>query len=177
MGGVQKALLRAPDTGETLIERSLRLAREIGHEPVLLGAAELGETARDVRQLPDAAPQLGPLSGLLSLLEYAGDRSALCIACDMPYLTSTLLSRLACETPEATVLAPRDPVTGKWQALCARYRGVAVLPILQHAFTSGERSFQGLFRRLAVTELSLDAAEYAQLRDWDTPADVESGRS
>src|SRR5688572_10259852 len=114
LGGVQKALLLAPDTGETLIARSLRLARETGHEAVLLGAAELGESARGVRQLPDATPQLGPLSGLLSLLEYAGDRGALCIACDMPYLTSTLLSRLACEEPEATVLAPRDAATGKW---------------------------------------------------------------
>jgi molybdopterin-guanine dinucleotide biosynthesis protein A len=172
MGGVQKALLRAPDTGETLIDRTLRLARETGYEAVLLGAAELGDSARGVQQLPDAMPELGPLSGLASLLAHAGDRAAVCLACDMPYLTAPLLSRLAREHAEASVLAARDPASGKWQALCARYRSEEVLPILQAAFAAGERSFQGLFRRLTVAELALNQAENAQLRDWDTPEDV-----
>lgn len=174
MGGVQKALLRAPDTGEALIDRTLRLAREAGYEVVLLGAAALGESARGVPQLADATPECGPLSGLLSLLEYAADRTAVCLACDMPHLTAPLLSRLGLEQPEASVLAPRDPASGKWQALCARYRSAEVLPILRAAFGAGERSFQGLFRRLPVVELALDRSEYAQLRDWDTPEDLRS---
>lgn len=179
MGGVNKALLRAPDTGETLIARLIRLGREAGHEVVLLGAAELGAESAGALQLPDAAPDLGPLAGLQSLLAHAADRAALCIACDMPYVSAGLLARLATEPPRALpmavdVLAPRDAATGKWQPLFARYQSATVAPLLTRAWAEGERSFQGLFKRLTVRELILDELERAQLRDWDTPEDMRA---
>jgi molybdopterin-guanine dinucleotide biosynthesis protein A len=171
MGGVQKALLRAPDSDETLLARLLRIADAAGHEPVLLGAASL--PTHGVLQLPDAQPIIGPLGGLASLLSYAAQRPALAVACDMPYVTEGLLSRLAREHADAGVLAPRDQATGKWQPLCARYDSPRVLPVLQTALAAGERSFQALFRRLSVTELMLDATELPQLVDWDTPDDMK----
>lgn len=174
MGGVQKALLRAPDTGETLVARLIRLGREAGHEVVLLGAAELGTESAGAPQLPDAAPDLGPLAGLQSLLQHAGDRSAICVACDMPYVAETLLARVATEPLNAHALAPRDATSGKWDALFARYDSASVAPLLARAWAEGERSFQGLFKRLTVRELMLDERERAQLRDWDTPDDMRS---
>lgn len=171
MGGVQKALLIAPDTGETIVARLLRLGREAGHEVVLLGAADLGAHAAGVPQLPDAAPQIGPLAALQSLLGYAGQRDALCLACDMPFVQRELLERLTRER-DADVVAPRDIVTGKWEPMFARYRSATVAPLLARALAEGERSFQGLFRRLTVRELSLNARERAQLRDWDSPEDM-----
>lgn len=177
MGGVQKALLIAPDTGETLIARSLRIGREAGLEVVLLGAAELGAHAVGALQLPDASAGIGPLAGLQSLLTHAGERSAICLACDMPYVTTDLLSRFVNATArptskQAQVLAPRDPVTGKWEPLFARYQSPTVAPVLATTLAEGERSFQGLFRRLTVAELPLDPSERAQLRDWDRPEDM-----
>ena len=174
MGGVQKALLRAPGGTETLIARALRVAREAGCEPVLLGTADLGDEARGVLQLPDRAPDLGPLAGLASLLDHAGDRPALCLACDMPYVSTALLARLGNEHANASVLAPRDIASGKWQALCARYASPLVAPVLAAAMAEGVRSFQALFGRIPVTELPLTRAEHAQLRDWDKPEDIES---
>jgi len=180
MGGVQKALLLAPDTGESLIARTLRLGREAGHELVLLGAAELGDAVSGVLQLPDAA-DIGPLAALQSLLAYAGERDALCLACDMPYVSAELLRKVAEEegglgfgTETAEVVAARDEQTGKWEAMFARYRSAAVAPLLERALADGERSFQGLFARLNIRELKLDASERALLRDWDTPEDMRA---
>lgn len=176
MGGVQKALLIAPDTGESLIARSVRMGREAGHEVVLLGAAQLGAAVSGVLQLPDAA-EIGPLAALHSLLGYAGERAALCLACDMPYVSAELLNRLASEPyGPAQVIAPRDPDSGKWEAMFARYQSAAVAPLLERALGEGERSFQGLFKRLTVRELTLDALERAALRDWDTPEDLHHAR-
>jgi molybdopterin-guanine dinucleotide biosynthesis protein A len=174
MGGVQKALLIAPDTGETLIARSLRIAREAELEVVLLGAAELGAQAAGALQLPDASSGIGPLAGLQSLLKHAGERNAICLACDMPYVTAELLGRLAraSASKQPQVLAPRNPKTGKWEPLFARYQSPTVAPLLADALAEGERSFQGLFRRLTVAELPFDPSERAQLRDWDTPEDM-----
>lgn len=182
MGGVQKALLLAPDTGESLIARTLRLGREAGHEVVLLGAAELGDAVSGVPQLLDAA-DIGPLAGLQSLLGYAGERDALCLACDMPYVSAGLLRKLSGEESglglrldkkTADVVAARDEQTGKWEAMFARYRSAAVAPLLERALLEGERSFQGLFARLTIRELILDPGERAQLRDWDTPEDMRA---
>jgi molybdopterin-guanine dinucleotide biosynthesis protein A len=109
------------------------------------------------------------------LIAFAGERDALCLACDMPYVSAALLSRLSVESGHGMhVLAPRDAATGKWQPFFARYHSASVAPWLASALAQGERSFQGLFRHLTIRELSLDEPERAQLRDWDTPEDMRA---
>jgi molybdopterin-guanine dinucleotide biosynthesis protein A len=175
MGGIQKALLRPPHAeqpDDTLLSRWLRLGQSAGLEVVLLGQAELGVAARDVLQLPDAERGIGPLAGLATLLAHAADRRAVAVACDMPYVTPALLERLLSEAPNAKLLAPRDPATGKWQSMLARYDSPRVRPILAAALANAQHSFQQLFDRVPATELRLTSSEQAQLRDWDTPEDM-----
>jgi molybdopterin-guanine dinucleotide biosynthesis protein A len=172
MGGVQKALLRVPGDAEPLLSRLARRGRDAGLEVVLVGSAELGDAAGGMLQLSDAVPGIGPLGGLSSLLAFAMDRPALAIACDMPFVSSALLIRLAREAPEAALLAPRDPLTRKWQAMFARYASARLRPCVQAALERGEHSFQTLFERAPNVELLLDPSEHAQLRDWDTPGDL-----
>ena len=172
MGGRPKGLLRTPDGGETLIERLLRLSAEVGFEPMLVGAGELGAVAQGLPRVFDREPHVGPLSGLAAMFDHAGERTCVAIACDMPYVSAALLSRLVRESPEASVLAPRDHETGKWHPLCARYAPAQVAPVLTQALERGARSFQALFRELSVVELALSAAEQSELRDWDTPEDM-----
>jgi molybdopterin-guanine dinucleotide biosynthesis protein A len=131
-----------------------------------------GTRFEDVVQLADAPAGIGPIGGLCALLQHAGDRRAIALACDLPYLSSALLARLASEPSGAAVLAPRDPATGKWQPLFARYDAAVVLPVLRVAIDRGVRSFQDLLRELSVEELVLTTEEHAELRDWDTPEDV-----
>jgi molybdenum cofactor guanylyltransferase len=172
MGGVQKALLRVPGSAEPLVTRLARIGRAAGLEVVLVGSAELGDAAAGIMQLPDAMAGIGPLGGLYSLLAFADERLALSIACDMPFVSSALLTRLACEAPHAELLAPRDPQTRKWQAMFARYASARVRAALQRGIDRGEHSFQALFEQVPGVELPLVASEHAQLRDWDTPADL-----
>lgn len=175
MGGSAKGLLRTPDGRETLIERLIRIARDVDVEPVLVGAGELGGVGAELPRVFDREPRVGPLSGLAGLFDYAGERTCVAVACDMPYLSAALITRVLCEAPGAPVLAPRDHETGKWQPLTARYTPVQVAPVLAAALERGARSFQALFRELSVVELPLSSAERAELRDWDTPEDVRDG--
>jgi molybdopterin-guanine dinucleotide biosynthesis protein A len=121
MGGTPKGLLRAPHSTETLIARLARIARDAGLQPLLVGAAPLGELGATLPGILDHEPRLGPLSGLASLLDHAATEPCIAVACDMPHVSAALLRRLLLECPDAPVLAPRDPSTGKWQPLCARY--------------------------------------------------------
>lgn len=168
MGGRDKSRLPAPDTGEALAARIVRLARAAGLECVMVGGTPLPGVA----QLTDDPPGIGPIGGLCALLDHAGSRPAVAVACDLPRVTAELLQRITHETPKAPVLAPRDPATGKWQPLFARYDAARVLPALRAAVASDTRSMQTVLRSLDVHELALSPAERAALQDWDSPDDL-----
>lgn len=170
MGGIAKGLLRAPDGDETLVVRLARLAGELGLEPVLVGDdARYRAALPALRVVRDQPAGIGPLGGLMGLLR-EGD-AALALACDLPFVSRSLLERLAQRASPAAVLAPRE-AEGLWQPLCARYDAATVRPVLAQAIAHGTRSFQRLFAELAVEELPLSEIERRELHDWDTPEDV-----
>jgi molybdopterin-guanine dinucleotide biosynthesis protein A len=170
MGGRDKSQLPAPGGRDTLLGRWLRVLQQAGlQDVVLVGGAGAGERPR----LQDDPPGIGPLGGLSALLKHAGPRAAITLACDMPYVEAGLLRRLVSEAPDATALAPRDEVTGKWQPMFARYDAPAARPVVAAAISDGRHALQAVLGQLEAQVLSLDAAERAQLRDWDRPEDVE----
>lgn len=173
MGGRPKGLLPAPDTGEPLVARLLRLGVETGLEPVLVGdAAPYVALAPGIRRLADAPAGIGPLGGLAALLAYAGARPALALACDMPYVTAPLLARLAAPGWRGAVVAPRREPGAPLEPLCARYDPPRVREPLRDAIARGVRSFQALLREVTVEELPLALEERDALRDWDAPGDL-----
>ena len=69
MGGRDKALLRAPDTGEPTSVRLARIGDELGMTPVLVGAwGPRTEVLPDCAQLVDDPPGIGPLGGRVVVL-------------------------------------------------------------------------------------------------------------
>jgi molybdopterin-guanine dinucleotide biosynthesis protein A len=172
--GQKKGNLPLPD-GRTVLTRLVAECERAlpGAELVLVGNGD-GYEELGLRAIADEPGGIGPLGGLAALLRYAGasDRhAALVFACDMPYVTAELMTRLAGEAPHALALAPRDAEL--WQALSARY-AVASLPVLEQTLAAGERSFQRFFARLGehAMTLELQPNEHDTLTDWDRPEDV-----
>jgi molybdopterin-guanine dinucleotide biosynthesis protein A len=172
MGGRPKGLLRAP-SGETLVERWKGLFEALAVPCVLVGErVKEAYASSGLRLLDDARPEdeLGPLGGLLALLAHAGDRAAIVVACDMPFVSLELLRRLASVEEPAPALAARRE--GRWEPFFARYDARAVLPTaLAHA-DARRGSLQALLDAVRARELDLRADEHAELRDWDTPDDA-----
>lgn len=166
--GRPKGLLVSTD-GVPLVERTGALFDALGVPWVLVGVrpeyASLGRLA-----LADAAEGVGPLGGLLALLRHAGDRAAVAVACDMPFLSQRLLARLR-EAPAGppVVAARRD---GRWEPLFARFEARTVLPVAQRRCERGELSLQGLLDELDATPLPTTPEEERELDDWDEPADI-----
>lgn len=171
MHGLAKGLLHHPHTGQPLVVRLAHLCSALGYEPVLVGRAEAYTGALpELRVIDDDPPGIGPIGGLNALLQAAGHRPALALACDLPYVSEALLRRLSAESSDAPVLAARN-AHAFWEPLCARY-APEVSQACSAAIAEGVRSFQALFASLQVKELALSPSELDQLRDWDTPEDV-----
>jgi molybdopterin-guanine dinucleotide biosynthesis protein A len=171
MGGSAKGLLTSPDTGESLVSRLARIAREAlpGAELVLVGEAE-AYRALGLPMLADAPDSSGPIAGLVALLEEAARRKriAIALACDLPAVPRELVERLATHAPKAAAVAPR--MSGVWQPLFARYAPAACLQAARAV-----RAPWRLLEAVGAEELPLSGAESALLRDWDTPDDVARG--
>jgi molybdopterin-guanine dinucleotide biosynthesis protein A len=174
MGGRPKGLLPAIENdGTTIVERTLRLSRAIASEVVLVGAHE-AYAHLGCSTLPDAAIGAGPLGGVAALLRHASERGmdAVGVACDMPYVTESLLLRLVrAEHGPSPIVAPRED--GRWSTLFARYDAACVLPFASAQLATPDKSLQALFRKAGVWELPLSDEERCALSDWDAPADVE----
>lgn len=165
MGGRPKGLLVPPDGGATIVARTRSLFERAGACVVTVG----GEGA----VVADDPPGIGPLGGLLALLRHAEAGVVVAVACDMPFVTDALVSRLV-SFPPAVAVAPRRD--GRWEPLFARFDAAAARPIASAWAASGRRSLQGLMDSLGAVELPLSPAEETLLDDWDTPDDVTRPR-
>jgi molybdopterin-guanine dinucleotide biosynthesis protein A len=146
MGGA-KALARFE--GEPLIAWPLAAAMAADLEVVVVAKADtpLPPLAMPVWREP-AAP-VHPLLGIVTALERA-DRAVLAIACDMPFLTSDLLARLA-EGPEAAVESD-----GRLAPFPARYEPAA-LPALRAALAR-EAPVRATLAALAPLTIAIEDA-------------------
>lgn len=97
---------------------------------------------------------------------------ALLLACDMPYLTESLLRRLLTQEPGAAVAFRRAE---RWEPLCALYDAPLVAGVARRRFDAGSHSMQGLLEAVGARRLELAPEELALLDDWDAPEDLARG--
>jgi len=170
MGGRPKGLLPAPDGG-TLVERCCRVLAAAGIEDVVLVGAQPAYASLGRTTIDDAPPGTGPMGGILALLGYAARVRApfaIALACDMPFVSASLITRLR-DAPPAPVVAPRRE--RRWEPLCARYAWSAGAAA-EHRVLRGDYSLQRWLDDAGAIELPLEPEEAAELRDWDAPEDV-----
>jgi molybdopterin-guanine dinucleotide biosynthesis protein A len=168
MAGRPKGLLIAPD-GVSIVERWRHILSALGVSMVLVGDAD----AYAALQLPvvhDEPRDIGPLGGLIALLQHAKGRPTLALACDMPFVSRALVERLLTAPADAAIVAPRRDA--RWEPLCARYDPARVLPLARAQAAAPNHSLQRLLDAAHAVECPMSPEEATQLRDWDTPDDI-----
>lgn len=117
--GRDKALLELD--GETLIERTVRLAAAVAQPVKVIGPAErFAPYAFEV--VEDDWPGAGPLGGIATALRVTAAEWNLILACDLPYLTEdwlAYLTRRAASSRADAVVPISDHGS---EPLCALYR-------------------------------------------------------
>jgi molybdopterin-guanine dinucleotide biosynthesis protein A len=175
MGGQTKGLLPTPERGEPIVVRLVRVVRDaLGSDTDLhlVGRAD-DYAALGLPNLTDAVHDVGPLGGLIALLEHGVSvncTAAIALAGDLPFVTAELIRRLAEHAPDAGAVAPRSD--GLWQALFARYACVPALDVARARLAEGRRSLQGVLESLDAVDMPVSPGEGELLTDWDRPEDV-----
>jgi molybdopterin-guanine dinucleotide biosynthesis protein A len=86
---------------------------------------------------PDAIKDVGPLAGLYTGLKYARYDSAVMVACDMPFVNSSLLIKEVRLLNEMEVDVVIPAPCGKTEPLHAAYRRRTCLPVIEAGIRSG----------------------------------------
>src|SRR5690606_5079798 len=96
--------------GETIVERTFRIVQSaLPAAPVVLVGDRGGIDALPLERIDDAQSNARPLGRHVRLLRFAKERGAsqvIALGSDFPYLTESLLERLATTQSNAAVLAP-----------------------------------------------------------------------
>jgi molybdopterin-guanine dinucleotide biosynthesis protein A len=157
--GADKALLRLPAGGPTLIERVVTAARAVTDDVVIVAEDAGRLPPMPVRAVPDAISGEGPLAGLVAGFAAARHSDILAIACDLPYLSVPLLHWMAAQPRMWDALVPRLPnEDGKtrWEPLHAVYTRACLAP-MRAALDRGERQATSFFPAIHVQPLTDEA--------------------
>jgi molybdopterin-guanine dinucleotide biosynthesis protein A len=127
---------RLPWRGATLVEWIASQVHETVGCVTLVGAPER-YAGLGIPVIGETHAGLGPLSGIEAALAHSPFEYSLVVACDMPFLTATALSKLvtAAIGAGADVFATVN-ASGEWEPLCAIYRA-RILPEVSQALRDG----------------------------------------
>jgi molybdopterin-guanine dinucleotide biosynthesis protein A len=157
--GTDKALLRLPSGGPTLIERVVMAARTVTDDVIVVGGDAGRLPPMPVRTMPDAIAGAGPLAGLVAGVAAAQHRDILALACDLPYLSVPLLRWMTTVPRTWDALVPYLPnghgKTG-WEPLHALYTHACLAP-MRAALDRGDRQMTAFFPAIHVQPLTADA--------------------
>lgn len=130
------------DSGEYLLERVVRTARQFCREVVLVGAGPIPQPLLIEERLPDADGIEGPLAGVLSALRWEPSARWLILACDLPLVTTEAIRWLLSQAMrDAVAVLPHLDDPSLAEPLFALY-DPAAKPLLEKGARDGRRSIQ-----------------------------------
>ncbi len=150
MGGIAKGLLMVQ--GQRIIDRQLALLQPLFSRVFIVANDPQTYADLGVAVVPDRVARVGPLAGIeaaLAALQPHED-AVVCVAADLPFLTTTVLTALRDHAPETHAVVPY--VQGHPEPLCARY-GKAALAEVQAALHEGAYKLMNLLQQLQALPL------------------------
>jgi len=177
MGGSPKALL--PFGGRPLIEHIAETLQSVLPDCLVVTNTPELYGSLGLPMVGDVFPEGGSLGGIYSGLRAASGDAALCVACDMPFLSAPLVAYLAGRAAEADVVIP--DAGGELQTLHAVY-GKSCLPAMERRLLAGQLRIVGFFDDVRVVRVPAEAV--ARFIDPDvafmnlnTPEDLARARA
>jgi molybdopterin-guanine dinucleotide biosynthesis protein A len=142
--------------GRRIIDRVRDVLAEAADEMVLIANEPSLFAGVGMPLRGDRVAGLGPLAGVESALLWASERGAggaLCVSCDMPFLSAALLRELALRGGEARAVVP-ESLRGI-EPLCAWYP-VGAQAAVTRLLASDDRSLRALLGSVETVRMRVD---------------------
>ena len=143
--GANKAFLEI--NGERLIDKTVRLFRELFDEVILVTNEPLAYSYLDVTIVSDVMKDKGALGGVYSGLFYASSSHAFVAACDMPFLNRSFIEHMLGNIAHYDVVVPENG--GYMEPLHSIY-AKSCLPAIKDLLMRGELKILDLYKELNV---------------------------
>ncbi len=143
--------------GDLIARRAIRALSQATRRVVMVANDRETYASLGLELRPDVRPGLGALGGIYTAVRWAEEAAApgaLVMACDMPFLPSSLLQALLMEAEEADVVAPQSPSRRGLEPLCAYY-ATRCRRAIEAALDRGDRHVISFFDDVQVRTLPL----------------------
>jgi len=161
---------RLPFGSETMLERVVRLLRQVATPIVVVGEYGSDREIDDegvlwtVDERPDQGPLEGILAGLRELKKHGSCQAAYVTSCDVPLLQPAFVSALQARLAGQSAAVPKEDRF--YHPLSAAYR-LEVIPTIEQLLRDDQRRPAFLFQRVATHEVPVD-----KLREVDPELDT-----
>ena len=161
------------DGGLSLRDRGLQLLASVTEE-IHLSIAQDDQRSYQCSTIRDLQPKAGPLAGLEAAFQQAPGAAWLVTACDLPFLTDSVLQCLReARDPEREATCFTSRFDGKPEPLCTIYEPSAAMP-LTRALADQVRCARKFLSSLDRKEL--DLPDRSALDNCNRPEDLEEAR-
>lgn len=133
LGGDKAGLQLA---GQTLLQRVLANLSSLSDDLIVVLRADQTLEVGGARAVVDVAPDVGVLAGMIAGLEAARHEWAVIVACDMPFISTTLVRLMFAQREGHAVVVPH--VEAGYEPLHALYHRSCV-PAMWQALRAGRR--------------------------------------
>jgi molybdopterin-guanine dinucleotide biosynthesis protein A len=146
--GRDKAFLEI--RGERIIDREVRILKEVFEEVILVANEPSRYSYLDVRIAADLIPDMGPLGGLHAALMFTRSDYIFVAACDMPLLNPRLIRLMLQRASGCDVLVPE--IDGYFEPLHAIYSR-RCLKVIEETLNRGERQIYSFYPRVKIKRM------------------------
>jgi molybdenum cofactor guanylyltransferase len=154
-GGRDKSALVV--AGRTILDRLTAELSQITEDLLIVGGEAPAQPQAGVRHVADLVPGCGPLGGLHAALSEAQSRVVVIVACDMPFVSASLIRYLltiATGPDRPDVVVPRTERS--YHPMCAVYSHACLAPAARR-LANGQLRMDGLLEDVRVHIVNADA--------------------
>ena len=172
---VRKAFIEVE--GEKIIDRNLRILKRLFQEIFIVTHEPEHYAYSGVQLLGDMYDIRGPMTGLFTALFHARNRRVFISACDMPYISESLIRYMASKSNSHDAVVPS--LKGRPEPLFAFY-SKRLLPFMEESLLAGQKGLKGFLHNhkkrvqyISLGEITGTGHGADSFINLNTPGDIE----